>query len=294
MITAADEIFIDFSTSCTRDVAVAKLLGWMQGPVRRKHFPVTEKFNLADQLPHLHSLDGPIMDLLLEMRGIAQQKLYKAYEDDDASSTAASQKVLSDAADEVESHSKNIYLAAKYFRDIDEELSKREEPKLHIDVIATKALDNPYITLNSLADWAKTQYGIVLPDGLSSDAKEGDGSLSGDIEQLRVDIGKSKDAKGKFPEGGKAEVSLLVTFAFLVDAFIEQVRTFGDDTQRDKFLKGPNKANINVSAIAGHLEELMAKANGKKLLDDQQIKSISIRITAAFKAQSEALPKKGN
>lgn len=297
MITAADEVFIDFSTSCTRDVAVAKLLGWMQGPMRRKWIDVTTDGISEDQLPYLHRMDAPIKDQLLELRVVAQQKLYRAYEEDDQLSTDKSRKMLSDAADEVEGNSQKIYLAAQYFRDIDDELANPENPQLRIDLVATQAPDDPYITLNSLTRWAKSKYDISIFDGglgITSD-----GHLAGtvktghvDVDQVKSDVVAAKRQKEKFSEGSKAEVSLLVTFAFLVDAFIAQVRNSKDDAQIEKFLKGKDDENINVSAIARHLEDLMAKANGKKFLDDQQFKSIDNRIKAASKAKIDALPKR--
>ena len=297
MITAADEIFIDFSTSCTRDVAVAKLLGWMQGPMRRKWINVTLDGISEDQLPYLHRMDEPIKDQLLELREVAQQKLFKAYEEDDALSTDESKQVLSDAADEVDRHSQRIYLAAQYFRDIDDELANQDNPKLRVDLVATQTPDNPHITLSSLARWAKVKYGITLIDGGFGQVEERNlldpaQEQPIKVDQLKSDIVAAKSLKDKFTEGSKPEASLLVTFAFLIDAFLDQVKNSKDTAQKEKFLKGVDDKNINVSAIARHLEDLMAKANGKAFLCDQQFKSICNRINAASKAKIDALPKR--
>nr|WP_315491062.1 hypothetical protein [uncultured Rhodoferax sp.] len=295
MIKASDEISIDFSTSCTRDVAVAKLLGWMQGPIRRKYIQVNVDGISEDQLPYLPDLNDPIEVQLVELRMVAQQRLYEAFDADETLSTDETRKALGDAAAAVERHTKQIYLAAKYFRDIDDELAKQENAQLRIDFIATQSPADPYVTLSSLRIWAKSKYNITLFDGFSDPVEDGQPMVQLEeapvgLEQLKSDIAKSTSRKAKFTEKNKSEVSLQVTFALLFEAFLVHVKAYGDDAQREKFLKGKDKENINAMAIAEHLEQIAAKANKNKLLPGQQRKSIVNRINDALQARNEELP----
>jgi len=209
MITAADEIFIDFSTSCTRDVAVAKMLGWMRGPIRRRCIIMTEDGISEDQLPYLHKLEDPVKDLLLELRDAAQQRLYKAFDEDNELSSEESRQLLSDAVDDVERLSQNIYLAAKYFRAIDDELAKGDESELRVDKTATIALNDPHIALSTLDTWAKKTYKIsIFLDGDTTP------TISNVIDQLK----QQDDFR---PEVGLAKLkadNLYVTLALFVDA----------------------------------------------------------------------------
>jgi hypothetical protein len=80
MINLDDEMLPDLSSSCTTDVAVAKMLGWMHGPLRRKYTLVTLNGVSEDQLPLLYSLDVSLDEQLLELLEAAKNALYKAAE----------------------------------------------------------------------------------------------------------------------------------------------------------------------------------------------------------------------
>lgn len=270
MITAADEIFIDFSTSCTRDVAVAKMLGWMRGPIRRRLVNMTSDGISEDQLPYLHSLEDPIKDQLLELRDAAQQRLYKAFEADNELSSDESRQLLSDAVDDVDRHTQKIYLAAKYFRAIDDELAKDDESELRVDKVATIALNDPFIALSSLDAWAKNTYQISI--FLDGDAAPTVGNV---IDQL-------KQRKDDFPqEGGLGKVkadNLYTSFAFLVEAFSQSATGYHDDN-------GPI-----VMAISLKIEELAKKAYGDiEFLPNQGHEAIRKNIGEAMRRKKHAL-----
>ena len=82
MINPTDEIFVDLQASCTKEVAVAKMLGWMQGFIRPRYIQVTESGISADQLPSLRSLEGSLQEHLAERHEAARQDLFKAAEGD--------------------------------------------------------------------------------------------------------------------------------------------------------------------------------------------------------------------
>lgn len=270
MITAADEIFIDFSTSCTRDVAVAKLLGWMQGPIRRRCIIMTEDGISEDQLPYLHKLEDPVKDLLLELRDAAQQRLYKAFDEDNELSSEESRQLLSDAVDDVERLSQKTYLAAQYFRAIDDELAKGDESELRVDKTATIALNNPYIALSSLDTWAKRNYQISI-------------FLERDVVPTVVDvIDQLKQQKADLREDGglnkvKAD-NLYTSFAFLVEAFSKSLGAYHNDN-------GPN-----VIAISKKIEKLAKEAYGdKEFLPGQGHEAIKKNIGEAMRRKKLAL-----
>ena len=260
MITAADEISIDFSTSCTRDEAVAKLLGWMRGPIRRKYINVTEDGISEDQLPYLHRMDEPIKEQLLELREVAQQRLYEAFDTDDKLSTAESRKVLINAVDEVERHSQRIYQAAQYFRDIDDELANGEESKLRVDETRTKTLSDPYIALSSLDAWAQEKYriSILAQEDVSP-------TIDGVIDQLKQPEDNSRQNGGL----GKIKAdNLYVTLALFVEAIsetgtkyhnpsgpvviniAEKIATFGKTKfGKGTYIPGQSKEAIKLSIV---------------------------------------------
>ena len=265
MITVADEIFIDFSTSCTRDVAVAKLLGWMQGPIRRKYINVTEDGISEDQLPYLHRMDEPINDQLLELREAAQQRLYKAFEADDVLSSDESRQLISDAADEVERHSQKIYLAAKYFHAIDDELAKGPESKLRIDTTATITLSDPYISLSSLDAWAKETYKFSI--FVQDDAPP---TVESVIDQLK----KQQDASCENDDLGKVKANnVYITLAFFVEAFAKTQSKFTEHGEP------------NAIAIGKHFSDVIFKANNDNKLSGQSDENIRKLIALALKSK---------
>lgn len=82
MVNPEDEIHIDFQTSVTKEEAVAKMLGWMQGPIYPKYIQVTENGISADQLTSLHFMDGSLKEQLLELRETARSEFLDAVEAD--------------------------------------------------------------------------------------------------------------------------------------------------------------------------------------------------------------------
>lgn len=285
LIAATDEVVIDLSTSCTKDVAVAKLIGLVRGPIRRVYQNDLVKKLSQGQHPHLDPLNAPVIDQLMDLRNASRWRLTEAISIDRSDAEILKFKEHVAACDEL------IHLAAHYFRDIDDELAKGANSQLRVDQSTTVTPANPYISLSSLELWAMEKYNIsVMRAGVDPIAIAYPGRTN-DASEHHTARTVSTVQKEQYASG-KAEVSLLVTFAFLMDAFLAQVKLHGDEKQIDNFFKGKEKITPNVSAITRHLEELMAQANGKMLLNDQQIKSINNRITAAVKAQTDAFPKR--
>ncbi|NMM15470.1 MAG: hypothetical protein HHJ17_18280 [Rhodoferax sp.] len=266
MITAADEIFIDFSTSCTRNVAVAKLLGWMQGPIRRKVIDVTEDGISEDQLPYIHTMDEPLEDQLLELREAAQKRLYEAFEADDELKTDESKKVFSDAADEVDRLSQKIYKAAQYFRDIDDELARGDECELRVDKTATKTLNDPYIALSSLDLWAikKYEFSIFSLEGSAPTIVE----VTKKIRQRQGDVNETGDL-GKVKAG-----NILTTLALFVEAFAKTAPKYGGVVDEP-----------NVLEVAKYFSGVAFVANNENELSGQSVENIRKLISAALRSK---------
>jgi hypothetical protein len=70
MINAEDDVIYDLSTSCSVEVAVAKLLGWMQGHIRQRITKVTEHGISEDQLRYIPSMENSLQQQLMELRNL--------------------------------------------------------------------------------------------------------------------------------------------------------------------------------------------------------------------------------
>lgn len=264
MIDPEDEIIIDFRTSCTKDEAVAKLIGWMIGPIRRKNAEVTEHDISSDHLAHLYSFDESLHVQLGELREVARLKLIDAAESDGDIHEAY---VALDKCDEL------IRKAATYLLDIDDEISKGESSDLRIDRQAMDSSGIIHITIKSLDKWARREYKIgVIEASVSNTANaniqshpeiQGDGKYSGN--------GLSKT---------KAD-NLYISFAFLIEAFINKIPKYGSSDKP-----------TNVSAIAEQIEKIAKEANNNEKLSGQSDQAIRDRIEDAFKIKRSKLPMK--
>lgn len=156
MINAEDEVHYDLRTSCTRDEAVAKLLGWMRGPLRSRHLPVTGHSDSATDLPHLDSLNGSLEQTLGAMRETARQDLLDAVE------VGVSTYVFLAKDFAVKRFDALATDAATYLADIDDELAKGDASALRTDSMATAKSGVVHITLRSLDDWASRRYGMSI------------------------------------------------------------------------------------------------------------------------------------
>ena len=81
MINAEDDIIVNLRTSCTKDEAVAMLLGWLRGPIKPRNIQISEDGLSLDQLPFLQSLEGSLQDQLQELVDAASQafRLFHRY-----------------------------------------------------------------------------------------------------------------------------------------------------------------------------------------------------------------------
>lgn len=156
----SDNFTIDFKTSCTKEEAVAKLLGWLRGPICHESAVIEEHGVPADQLQYLDSLVFSLQEHLIGMR---QEAMYKASEVVDA---GGPEEIIQQRLEDVLKVEDLIKKAHKYFLDIDEELDKADLSALKIDKAKTEEMHEIHITLKSLDIWARINYGIQIIDQL--------------------------------------------------------------------------------------------------------------------------------
>lgn len=281
MINAEDEVLVDFSTSCTKDVAVAKMLGWMQGHRRKRVVTVTEHGISEEQLPYLYSLEGSLADHLIELREAASQELTTAAEkyasekirwDKDESGKNTAFEILERKEKAVAEYDALIDKAGTYLLDIEEELDKGKSSDLKIDQEATKRSGYTHLTINSVDHWARSKYGISIKKDPVS------GSLPEDNPKLPQATQQEQESDRRGGLGKTKANNLYTTLAFLVEAFSKTSTKYNKDT-------GPN-----VKAIAEELKKYATETNNKEKLSGQSSEAIKDRIEEAMKIRKSKLP----
>jgi len=264
MINSEDEILVDLRTSCTKEEAVAKMLGWLQGHIRQKYVRVSEHGVSADQLPSLHSLDGSLQEQLLELQEAARLEFVKAAE------TGAAHEVIQAKDEAVIEYGNLINRAASYLLDIDDELTKGDLSDLRIDHSATENSGVVHISLRSLDRWATKHYGISV---IAPTQK-----LSDQIANDRPDERQDKVSEVNGGLGATSTKHLYTTFAFLIEAFSKTAT---------KYHKGDGSPN--VMAIAEFLERVAKTSDKAPPMDGQGREAIKKRIAKAMLAKQENL-----
>lgn len=217
------DVIINIQTSCTRDEAVAKLLGWSRGRYFPRSVQVTE-----------HGIDLIDLEKVAQFEGSVQEQLAAIYEKVrskfiDAAEAGEPHETLSVLEERVHECRALVDKAADYFLDLDDELSAPEI--LRIDRLKTEKDGQIHITLRSLAEWSKRKYNIDImkvPDA--------------DGEQSCVEPEKYSGHAAGLNEIDKANLALAALMGFVA--------------KTSAFNKGegvPNK-----SAISKKMEDIMA------------------------------------
>lgn len=261
-IGAGDEIVVDLSTSCTKDVAVAKLLGWMRGPIRRRLIEITADGISIDQMPYLHTLEGSLAAQLAEFRAAAQRKLFEAFEAD------ASDAAMNDLEKEVNRCNDLIYMAAQYLRDIDDELEKGQESALVLDQAATAKSGVVYIALSSLNRWAIFKYTIEIIEDYSRLCSK----IQNPVSDPKPSVADTFDEEF-LPKGFE---SAYASFGFLLAAFAVR--------DKEHLRKGAVNVNSITKVVIDQLE-----VNLKVLIDGQSADSIRKTFARATRAMDSKL-----
>lgn len=208
MLTPEDDILIKQETSCSKEEAVAKLLGWMRGVRRQKYVEFTPGFISEDQLPYLYSLGGTVQDLLLDLRNKALSEYhYAAIIDPSENSFVIADK----KRDDVTRLDRLIDDAASYGQAIERELDRGEASILRIDHDATESSGAIQLTLSSLDRWSHRQYGFSIfdPPSLPSETETPAAHPKSDCKESDCTIEKPKQ---KLP---RQEIAILDTIKHL-------------------------------------------------------------------------------
>lgn len=268
MFNAEDDIIPKLEASCTKEEAVAKMLGWLQGPIRRRVIQVTEHGISADQMPHLLQLEGSLEEHLLELRNAACAIFFKALEED------APLAVIEEKENAVIECDKLINLASIYLEDITEELAKSENASLKIDREATSKSDTTYITLKSLRVWALKEYGIAIGSSLMSRPVDNDQQ-----EQLKSQQEETEADQAAWLNKTKAE-NLYTTFAFLVEALAQKTPNY----------RISDSGKLIIKAIAEGIAASAKQANKGDTVPGQSEESIKSRIEESMRIKKSKLP----
>ena len=241
MTNPEDDIVIDLRASCTKDEAIAKLLGWLKGPLHPKYIRVSERGLDESHLIQLTTLDDSLESQLHELRENASQSLIDAVESDETGDVLEEKKR---AVEQVEELIKRAFF---YKTELTDEISKGSSSKLKIDQEATQNSDQLHITLKSLDDWARDKLSVSVLDHGKYAHK-----VASSIDESDEDETVPHD--GNDDSGIETGLSLIkakglyVTLAYLVEALVSQSQKrpdsrFGGDAP-------------NVDAISKYLAEL--------------------------------------
>lgn len=248
------EVFLKFVTSCTKDDAVARMLGWMQGPVYDAEPELTEDNNVPlEYLPTLSSLPNSLEEQLTYLVGEATKDL------DDAKASRAGPDVIKQKEATLRQCFEWINKAGIYLPDIVDELAKGESSALRVDQVATEKYGVIQITTKSLDEWALKNYQIQ-PRDLSK-------PISPTVNQL------ANSSKGSRRSTAKLD-NLHITFAYLIEAFIKDKPKY---SRADK---------VNVSQLANFLSRLASNDNSA---GGQGIESIKARIEESIQLKNKFL-----
>jgi hypothetical protein len=255
---------LNLRESCTKEEAVAMMLGWMQGCVRPKYVQLNEDGIPADQLLVMHSLDGSLQNHLADLRAAAYQEFI------DADNECASAEVLDEKNQAIINCDALSKKAWDYLMDIADEIAKKDSSELRPDDAATERTGVTHYTLRSVEKWAKETHNI---------------SIFGTSETFPLaSIGAEPQQENEtVRKGGLSKTvaeNLYTTFAFLVEELSKE---------GGRFLK--QGVDINVTNIAKHLEKLATEANGGEKLGAQDHEAIKGRIENAVKIKRSKLPK---
>lgn len=247
------EIILKFVTSCTKDEAVARMLGWMQGPIYDAEPELTEDNNVPlEYLPYLSYLPNSLEEQLTYLVGEAQKDL------DDAKDSGAEPAVIKQKEATLKQSLEWIDKAATYLRDIVDELAKGEDSCLRIDQEATEKSGLIHITVKSLEEWASDVYKLPPHDSFKLTPEAG--------HQL-VD-----SSKGKRESTTRLE-NLYISFAFLIEAFVKD---------KPKYKNGDK---VNVSQLAEFISNLTNKDSTP--MKSQSAEAIKVRIEESIRKKKQ-------
>ena len=231
MTFPSEQFAINLNVSCTKDDAIAKLLGWLKGAI---HHEVIEIDNNCITLEQLEYMDTLYYSLEKHLTSLRQQAMIEASKLVDT----GAEKTLIDAQLERVLDIEDLIAKAKgYILDFDEELEKHTLSMLQIDYTATNKAGQIHIKLKSLDAWARKQYGIYIYGGNENSNGEPVRKVGKMIQQQNIIIEEIKklnlDPK-QFPknEEGIGGMKAQIRTALLRTPLFGSVKVFENAWER--------------------------------------------------------------
>jgi hypothetical protein len=185
---------LEYISSCTINDAVAKMLGWLQGPVYDENIKFAEDGNVHEEdLLFLRTLPNTIEEQITYLIGVANMEL------SEAKSKKASPDVIEEKTKILNKRYKEMELAYRYKLDIEHELNKGISSVLVIDRKITKESGEKHITIRGLHDWTLEKYGISIEPLLCQQLTSGD-QQNQSTANIEADKNLPKVAKRKLQE----------------------------------------------------------------------------------------------
>jgi len=281
MLEAEEDTIVDLRISCTIEDAIAKMLGWLQGPHFKKIIKTTEYGISPDELPYLLKLPDKLERQLERNRKIAANNLSEAIEDYENYINKQKDRIPNDEIEDrknqaiqekikvLKNATKTTENARLYKMAISSELTKDESSVLKIDQEATEKSGVTHITLESLHNWAKEKFGISVCPEIDQHSET----------QTKLQPEESDCVTEKV---SVREKNILTTLAFLTEAFAKT---------KSKYQNGEEP---NYKNIAEHLENLAKEANHNQRLSGQSIESIRKLLSSANDTKLQVINKKGD
>ena len=256
MLNILEEQIVAPRSTCTKDEAVARLLGWMKGPAYPKNIPFGPFGVPTDQYVNLQFLEGNIQNQLSIYRETARQE-WLAANATGVDDSGESVRVLLDCYDLAAK-------AEKYLIEISDEIAKGDASVLRIDRDATSGAQDVHYTLKSVEEWATKALGLsVIQANIFTVLHEveipevDDVPILGTNQVMRhkgtkVDDEVEEDETQETGKGlGEIKANnLYIAFALLVEAYAKDVSGYATNGGRDI-----------EDAIAKHLAALGKTAN---------------------------------
>lgn len=184
-------------TSCTKDEAVAIMLGWSDEPIRYRpvsEHPTQKEFDESPMYCLQEDLDDEL-EWLESMYGDALHEDKKQRpEDKSVRSNEQGAQSLEDMKTAIVEFKQTMILARTYLCAIDDELAKGNSSTLRIDFQSSNSAYT-YITLTSLKAWALQTLNLkILPGILTIDSVQSKSVIQKEKTPPRVKMRKQEDA----------------------------------------------------------------------------------------------------
>ena len=234
----------DFRTSFTQDEIVAKMIGWLRGPIHPKNIELTHSYFTEDQLIHMTELEVSLEEHLTQL-------LNAAYEDYSKCGDDVPYYIAIAKEEEIERIDALIKRAFEYTAAFSHELMLGNGCMLEKDEVASDKLGKDYYTIASAEKWTQSKYPISIINYV-------------DPIEMEREYGRFVSRDGG--EKGLTEPSsnsLYLTFALLIEAYVEAVPDYeerlkklkarGQHWQTQEEEDALDKKHLNISALGDYL-----------------------------------------